>query len=347
MQDEIGHLQGKVSALSWMPNKIVRAPKSYSVDVRISMAPLVVAELLRDLSLVDEDFSDIVSALMMQDSSPDRVLSDARMLALRLEAYRLQKEESVGLYKLLPELQLPRPLIMDVDSKVRKFLIPQGHLTVLEAQRSQRLTLAWLEGMVQDIKRATLASMQAQTSALQREQVVVGSTGLGSRGALSVLVFLDEQQLPWTIFIHTQQPGDDAAKTVKDVVCHLEDDLKETVTLPELSPSAWKDWHRTADDVPTGQLQAQSAVATAQNTKMPFDRVVYMYVSNSMFPSSEDHVYEDALSKGHPWLQHTTVISSHIRKAYHRRIGALAADALRHAILDKFLYGQGYRSKLS
>ncbi|CAL5225182.1 g7964 [Coccomyxa viridis] len=245
IEDEIGHLQGKVSALSWMPNRIVRAPKSYSVDVRISMAPLVVAELLRDLSLVDEDFSDIVSALMMQDSSPDRVLSDARM------------------------------------------------------------------------------------------------------GALSVLVFLDEQQLPWTIFIHTQQPGDDAAKTVKDVVCHLEDDLKETVTLPELSPSAWKDWHRTADDVPTGQLQAQSAVATAQNTKMPFDRVVYMYVSNSMFPSSEDHVYEDALSKGHPWLQHTTVISSHIRKAYHRRIGALAADALRHAILDKFLYGQGYRSKLS
>ena len=288
MQDDLGHFQGKVSSLSCRSQRLVRASNLYSREVRMSMSPLVVAELLRDLKLVDDYFSDVIDALMMQDASLERAFSDARMLALRLEAYRLQKEKIVELQCLLPELYLPRPLIMESAINARRFLVPQGHLKILEAQCTPRLTPAQLKGMVQDIKRATLASMQAQESALQGEQVVVGSTGVGSKGALSMLVFLDDRQMPWIFFIHTQQPGDNEVKTMKDVLCHLEDDLKELIALPELSPPAWKAWHQTADELPTEVLQAQSASGTEESAKLPFDRVVYMYVSNSMFPSCEN-----------------------------------------------------------
>ena len=44
-----------------------------------------------------------------------------------------------------------------------------------------------------------------------------------------------------------------------------------------------------------------------------------------------------AVEAGQSWLQHRVILSSHVRDAYLRKVGALAEDAPCNAIIDKLL----------
>ena len=197
------------------------------------------------------------------------------------------------------------------------------------------MTAAQLTSFVQKVQQDSLVSMQPEKPPSWSFVVRVGKVGLGSQSALSVHVRLDEQQQPWTFFIGTQQADDSTAMTVKYVVCSLEDDLSGFPTLPQLSPAAWANWHRGTDDVPTVPGQATVAAAAEKKSNLPFDRVVYIYVSNSTLSPAEQSTLSQADMAGHPWLQHTIIYPSRIRKDYFSSQGVWSNDALRHAIYDK------------
>ncbi|CAL5225183.1 g7965 [Coccomyxa viridis] len=205
--------------------------------------------------------------LMAQDTVAAQ--SDTKMWAMKTEGQRLFGRTRVSLRELMDGVALPETL------RDRAFLSPQAHLTLSGAQRTgPSVTAAQLTSFVQKVQQDSLVSMQPEKPPSWSGVVRVGTVGLGSQGALSVLVLLDEQQQPWTFFIRAQQADDSTATTVKHVVCSLEDDLSGFTTLPQLSPAAWANWHRGADDVPTVSVQAIVAAAAEKSAKLPFDRVV-------------------------------------------------------------------------
>ena len=266
--------------------------------------------------------------LMAQDTVAAQ--SDTKMWAMKTEGQRLFGRTRVSLRELMDGVALPETL------RDRAFLSPQAHLTLSGAQRTgPSVTAAQLTSFVQKVQQDSLVSMQPEKPPSWSGVVRVGTVGLGSQGALSVLVLLDEQQQPWTFFIRAQQADDSTATTVKHVVCSLEDDLSGFTTLPQLSPAAWANWHRGADDVPTVSVQAIVAAAAEKSAKLPFDRVVYIYVSNSTLSPAEESTLSQADMAGHPWLQHTIIYPSRIRKDYFSTQGVWSNDALRHAIYDK------------
>ena len=298
--------------------------------VRISMSPLIAAAMLGGS---DDGLSGILAdAITAQPTAAAQ--TDAQMCIMKLEGYRLfgrsTGETTVSLQKLMPEVALPETLC-DVP-----FLVPQSHLTLSGDQdESPLVTAAQLTSFVQKVQQDSLVSMQPEKPPSWSGVVRVGTVGLGSQGMLSMLVLLDEQQAPWTVFIRTQQADDSTATTVKHVVCSLEDDLSGLSTLPQISPAAWADWHRGADDVPTVPVQAIAAAAAEKSAKLPFDRVVYMYVSNGTLSPAEESTLSQADMAGHPWLEHTVIYPASIRKDYFSSQGVWSKDALRHAMFDR------------
>lgn len=296
--------------------------------VRVSISPFIAAEMCRHLGCGDYRYSSIISTLMGQNTAVDK--SDAQMWAMKLEGYRLQNRMSVRLQELLHGVALPET-ISDIA-----FLVPQAYLTLSKAQPNMPLaTATQLISLVKQVQRDSLVSMQPQKPSSHECRVQLGMVGLGSKGMLSMLVLLDEQQVPWTFFIHTQQPDNSTATTAKDVVCSLEDDLSKFSMLPQLSPPAWRNWHHGLDDVPAVSVRAKRAASAQQSTKLPFNRIVYIYVCNNTLSSSEESTLRQAVAAGHPWLQRTVIHSSSIRSGYFRRTGAFNNDALRHAIMNE------------
>ena len=297
---------------------------------RVNMSPLVAAGILGL-----DNFSGIIgSAAMTQDTAVAR--SDAQMWTMKLEGLRLLHKTTgrttFRLQELMEGIALPETL-SEID-----FLIPQANLTLSGDQPDSPLvTAAQLSSFVQSIQQDSLVSMQPEKPLSWTGWVRLGTVGLGSQGVLSMFVLLDSQQNPWTFFIHTQQPDDRTAVTVKGVVSSLEDDLSGFIALPQLSPAAWANWHHGAADVPTVPVQATGAAAAEHSAKLPFDRVVYMYVSNSTLSSAEESTLCQADEAGHPWLERTVIHSSSIRNSYFSRKGVWSNDALRHAIFDKLL----------
>ena len=284
--------------------------------------------MCRKLGYGDYRYSGIINTLMGQNTDVDK--SDAQMWAMKLEGYGMQERATLRLQELMPGVALPKTL------REMAFLIPQGHLTVSLAQPARALVTAnQLISLVKQVQQDSLVSMQQEKPSSHKCKVHIGMVSLGSKGMLSMLVLLDEKQQPWTFFIHTQQPDDSTATTAKDVVCSLETDLRGFSTLPQLSPPAWRNWHRGPNDVPTAPVRAKRPAAAKSSTKLPFDQVVYVYVSNSMLSPAEQSTLRWAVAAGHPWLQQTVIHSSSIRTGYFRRNGGWSNNALRHAILEE------------
>ena len=280
-----------------------------------------------------DNFSDLIgSAIRSHDTAAAR--SDAQMSIMKLEGLRLQPtgRTTFRLQELVPDAALPETL-WDMA-----FLVPQSHLTLSEGQPDRPpQTAAELSSFVEQIKQNSLISMQPEKPPSWDGWVRLGAVGLGSQGVLSMFVLLDEQQAPWTVFIHAQPPDDSTAPTVKGVLCSLEDDLSGFCALPQLSPAAWDSWHRGAADIPTAPVQATGAAAAEHSAKLPFDRVIFLYVANSTLSPAEESTLSQADIAGHPWLQHTVIFSSSIREDYFSRQAVWSNDALRHAIFDKLL----------
>ena len=252
---------------------------------------------------MDYTYSGIIGTLMTQDTATEG--SVAQMWVMKMEGYGVQGRTTVRLQELMQGVALPET-IPDIAC-----IVPQGRLALSDV------------------------SMLPEKPPLLSDPVVIGAVELGSQGDLSMFVLLDEQEQPWTFFIRTQQADESTATTVKHVVCSLENDLSEYSALPQISPVAWTNWHHGLDNVPTVSVQATGVAAAEQSAKVPFDRVVYMYVSISTLSPSEESTLRQAMAAGHPWLQRTVVLSSHMRNGYFRRMGAFSNDALRYAILDK------------
>ena len=315
--------KGSLSCLAY-----ASAPSMHNTAVRVSLSACVAAEFVRRSSYVDHEYLRIISTLMARDSRGQK--SDAQMWAMKLEGYGLQGKMSVRLQELMQGVALPET-ISDII-----FLVPHGHLTLAEAKPTRASkTATRLIKLVEQVQQDSLASMQPEKPLSRYGQVRLGNVGLGDKGMLSVFFLLDEQQMPWIFFIHTQPPDDRAATTAKDVVCSLEDNLSGFTTLPQLSPPAWRNWHRGPDDMPTKPMQAKGAATAKSNPKLPFDRVVYIYVPHSALSPAEQSTLRQVVAAGHPWLQRTIVYSSSIRNGYFRRMGAWSNDALRHAILQE------------
>ena len=329
LQGEDGLLNGQRSAMKGTLSCLAYAQAPYTKNpaVRVSLSPLVAIEMLRNLGHVDYEYSGIIKKLMGQDMTGQK--SDAQMWAMKLEGYGLQGRMSVGLQELMRGVALPET-ISDIA-----FLVPQSHLTLSKAQPSNLPeTATQLISLVRQVQHASLVSMQPVKPYPWSGRMRLGTEGLGKKGMLSMLVLLDEQQMPWTFFIHAQQPADSTVTTAKEVVCSLEDDLSGFSTLPQLSPT-WRNWHRGSDDIPTVPMRANTAAAAKQRTKLPFNRVVYIYILNNTLSPSEQSTLRQVVAAGHPWLQRTVIHTSSIRTDYFRRTTGFSNDALRHAILSK------------
>ncbi|CAL5225180.1 g7961 [Coccomyxa viridis] len=201
------------------------APSVHQPAVRLSVSPLVAAEMLRELRRVDYTYSGIIGTLMTQDTATEG--SVAQMWVMKMEGYGVQGRTTVRLQELMQGVALPET-IPDIAC-----IVPQGRLALSDV------------------------SMLPEKPPLLSDPVVIGAVELGSQGDLSMFVLLDEQEQPWTFFIRTQQADESTATTVKHVVCSLEDDLSEYIALPQISPVAWTNWHPGLDNVPTVEARGQ------------------------------------------------------------------------------------------
>lgn len=315
---KIAFLEGNLSCM---------APSSSpgSEAVRMSIAPVVVRELLRHFELGRDEDPSIFSELMLRESNLDTEFGDAQMIAMKQEAFRLLGRTTVSWKDLLPGVDVP-----DAISSAA-FLIPEGRLTPSGGQRTKHcLSAPEVTALVRKVKATIIVSLKPKKAPRWKGEVHLGSVGPGNKGFDSLLVFLDDQHQAWTVFIQSKQTAARKVVRVRDILENLESDLDDVVSLPQLHGS-WESWHKGSDDPPDEQVQSRQV----RDGKLSFQRVVYVYVSDGTISARENSFLEQVMAAGHPWLQHTLVLSASTRTGYYSRVGALTRDALRNAVLDK------------
>ena len=285
--------------------------------------------MLRQLNIVEDVELSIFSDLELREPALDKELADAQMIAMKTEAHGLKGRKTVTLEELVPGVTIPDAI------KGTKFRIPQGHLTASGGQRTSSCkTAADLISIVEARAQDIMASMQAeQLPTKERKVVQLGVVGPGNKGNDAMLVYLGEDDKPWTIFLQTKQTSAQTAVSIKEIIRNIATDLTEVCALPQLS-FPWSRWHTTDDPIPTTAFTASRQPAGYKN-KLPFSGMVYIYVTDGTLSTQQNDLYEQALAAGHPWLQHTLVVSAATREGYYSRVGALHRDTLRNAVLDK------------
>ncbi|CAL8471273.1 g10815 [Coccomyxa elongata] len=316
----------------------------HAASVRLSVSPLALLYMLKELGLMDPSELSVVSSHVARESPADEEVVDAMMLVVNLEAYAACGTDKVSLPELLRGLRIPVP------AAGKRFLVPCGHLTVAPEGRHQasRLQPQQVAAKIEECRKEILRSRStaAGSGAGQEDwpTVTIGFVGVGNRGEDSLVVLVDESEEAWPVIIQSKQTTQQKYETVRGVLDNLQRDLSGTFDLPQVQPDAWAEWQEkpwakneeppaVACEQPGSHLQraAQVHEAAVDSTLLSFERVLYVYVSDGAFTSTQDRIFRQVLSAGHPWLMHVTVVSYREAACYYTRIGDLKRSILRKA----------------
>ena len=310
-------------------------------SVRLSVAPLVLLYMLKELGLMDPSELSVFSSHVGRESPADKEVVDAMMLAIKLEAYAACGTDKVSLQELLRGLRIPVP------AAGKRFLVPRGHLTVAPEGRRQasRLKPQQVADKIEECRKNILLSRTAAGSRAGQEDwptITIGFVGVGNHGEDSLVVLVDESEEAWPVIVQSKQTTQRKYETVRGVLDNLQRDLSSTFDLPQLQPRARADWQKKPDAEPPAVAceqpnshAAQMHGATVGRRLLSFEHVLYVYVSDGAFTRTQDRIFQRALSDGHPWLTHVTVVSYREAACYYTRIGELKRNIMRKAVTSK------------
>ena len=313
--------------------------------VRLSVSPLVLLYMLKELGLMEPSELSVFSSHVDRESPADKEVVDAMMLAIKLEAYANCGTDSVSLQELLRGLHIPAP------AAGKRFLVPRGHLTVApEGQRqASRLNPQQIADKIEkcrkDILRSRSSAAVSGTGQKDWETVTIGFIGVGNHGEDSLVVLVDESEEAWPVIVQSKQTTKQKYETVRGVLDNLQRDLSSTFDLPPVRPPAWADWQKKPwskdQELPKvaceqpGSRAAQLQGAAVDSKLLPFEHVLYVYVSNGSFTSTQDQIFQKVLEAGHPWLTHVTIVSYREAACWYTRIGDLKRNIMRKAVMSK------------
>lgn len=311
--------------------------------VHVSISPLVLQYMLEQLSLSQPEDLTVFSAHVDRESAQDKEFVDAGMLALKLLGFHILGHDKVTLQELLPGIPIP------AVAKGVKFLVPHGH-NIRAAPGGRRqdkwLTPSEVETKIEECRNSIIRSRTTAAGARGgQEDIIIGFVGVGNKGMDSMVVLVDEHGQAWALVVQSKQVQSRRVKheTVRRVLANMQTDLCKTFHLPVL-PRSWKTWHsqkkaKAPPQAPCTQLssqqQQQASIQATTSGLLPFDRVLYVYVTDGSFSGPQNGIFGQVLERDHPWLKRVMLISSHDSQSYYSRVGALKRDVMRRAVTSR------------
>ena len=306
-------------------------PTPGTEPVHASMGLLTLTVLLRKMGLLRDSFLGAFSDQLVRESPLDKEFVDIMAVCSKLEALAGLGYETVTLKQLFPGL------FLDPQLAVKEFIVPVGRLSAGGGRReSGKLSKQDIKKLMEATRDDIMASVAADFSAACCKDLLnIGFVGVGNKGEDSMLVLVEAggAARAWGFVVQTKQ--DTAARpqyeTLRGILAEAGKDLASDFRLPRLLPS-WTEWLETGRDdaIPAGQPSNETWDESRWD-----GRVIYSYVTDSLFSERQEAVRKQLIERRHPWMGRLLIVSRKDSEAWYSRAGALLRGIRLAAMTNK------------